>query len=888
MMNPEELVPNERLRRARLLKGWSQAELAEQVGTSFEMVSRWERGVTVPSPHYRKRLYAVLGKTAEELGLMRDLLDPFTPPTSPLLLLASSHADAEKAIVSHLKTTLQRRGIALWSIRQFGRQGTESSRAVLHEVVRAAQVILVIVSPEARSSRYVRDAFEMARLYQRPVCGIWIEGEHLEHCLPEGHIELAALIDARERDAPAMLEETAKALEQVRLASQNGTEVAQPSLPDLPREAIPPASPPTEIYVSTHLSEKPADLVPPQSQVAEVLPSPGHSLEPTTTAKPMPSALPQPAISPTPGNRMGLSRIRVAKQQKKIARSIAGFLIGLVILLIGGALLGSTLLLSHLRTTTTIVSPIHGGTWTYDLPGDVRSLIPNGANDPTSPLMDQVLYLPLFYGDAQGVIHAEAATEKPTIQNGGVSADATTWTFHLRPHLVWSDGAPYDARDVDYTWQLWSNPKFAAGSTLGLNLISSTEVSADHLSITFHLKRPFAPFLANLWVDGIFAPLPAHHFSTMAPEQILKSPDNLNPKVTSGPFMMAESVPGDHYTLVHNPGYYRSSEGLPYLDKVVFGAVSSLDLVLKQMQAGSLDATSLIPSVQNFQVMQRLKDYMLIYPPAQNIFEALYFNFHYPVLASHLEVRQAMAMAVDQQTIIAGALKGLGTPLCTDHPSAYHPGFDPNAPCQLFELAAANKLLDDSGWVRGPDGVRAKDGQRLEFEYSSQVGLAERIDVETIIQRDFQQIGIKLDIQNYLYDTFFGTFLPQGKASPPTGAVAGRYDIAEWASSVGYDPDDSSLLSCDQIPPKGFGNLDFYCNPSLDKLFAQEQATADPGVRQQIFIQIHRIYLTQFPFIVLYGRTEFALAHKGTHNYLPGPYTDTYNVAEWWCDNGRC
>ena len=68
-------------------------------------------------------------------------------------------------------------------------------------------------------------------------------------------------------------------------------------------------------------------------------------------------------------------------------------------------------------------------------------------------MIDQALYLPLFYGDAQGVIHPGAATEVPTMQNGGISADATTWTFHLRPHLVWSDGQPYDARDVDFTWQ---------------------------------------------------------------------------------------------------------------------------------------------------------------------------------------------------------------------------------------------------------------------------------------------------------------------------------------------------------------------------------------------------------------------------------------------------
>ena len=391
-------------------------------------------------------------------------------------------------------------------------------------------------------------------------------------------------------------------------------------------------------------------------------------------------------------------------QRKGLARSTAALLIGLVILVVAGGILGSMSLFTHFGVLgaysgSPTVQVVRGGTWTSST-GDPVSLIPNGdLSGSASGITDQALYLPLFYGDAQGVIHPGAATEVPSVQNGGVSADATTWTFHLQPHLVWTDGQPYDARDVDYTWRLWSNSKFAAGSILGLNLISSTEVSADHLSIIFHLKQPFAPFLADLWVDGLFAPLPAHHFSTMAPEQILKSSDNLNPKVTSGPFMMAQSVPGDHYTVVRNPRYYRAREGLPYLDKVVFGVVSSPDLGLKDLQAGSLDVTGLIPDVQNFQAMQRLKDYTLIYPPTQNSFEALYFNFHNTVLASHLEVRQAMAMAVDQQTIIAGALKGLGTPLCTDHPSAYHPGFEPVPPCPLFELAAANQLLDDNGWV---------------------------------------------------------------------------------------------------------------------------------------------------------------------------------------------
>jgi peptide/nickel transport system substrate-binding protein len=296
----------------------------------------------------------------------------------------------------------------------------------------------------------------------------------------------------------------------------------------------------------------------------------------------------------------------------------------------------------------------------------------------------------------------------------------------------------------------------------------------------------------------------------------------------------------------------------------------------------------LFTDVQNFQLLQHLKDYTLIYPPSQNAFEALYFNFHNQILASHLEVRQAMAMAVDQQAIITGALHGLGSPLCTDHFSAFHPGYEPNPPCPVFELAAANQLLDDNGWVKGPDGVRSKDGQRLGFEYSTAPYFSPwRIDIQPLIQRDFQQIGIKLDIQNYPPLTFFRSFLPQGKPSPPMGAVAGRYDIAEFDNYLYYDPDDSGFFACNQVPPTGF-NVTFYCNPALDKLFAQEQATADPGVRQQLFIQIHHIYLTQFPFIVLYGQISFALAHKGTHNYLPGPFGSNYNIAQWWCDGGKC
>jgi peptide/nickel transport system substrate-binding protein len=860
MKSSEEYVPNERLRRARSLKGWSQADLAEQVGTSFEIVSRWERGVTAPSPYYRERLCDVLGLSAEELGLLRAHHGPSTSLVSPSVLLASSHADVKKPIVSHLKTALQERGITLWSSRQFGRQGNGNARTALGEVVQAAQAILVIVSPETRASRHVRDALEMAGRYQRPVCGVWIEGENWQEYLPNGSFELAALIDARTSDGPVLIGEIATTLARVGLTP-------------------PDSGLPTSVDPEGHVlvSELPTSSNEPQA----VDSTSDRFLEPPVAATQLPADVPLLPLPP----------------RKRQRSSLAGLLIALVVLVMAGGILGSLSLLTHFGVIGTrsgaTIPVVRGGTWTADT-HDPDSLIPNGVpqgGDGSGWVQDNALYLPLFYGDAQGVVHPGAAREIPSLQNGGISPDATTWTFRLRPRLVWSDGQPYDARDVDYTWKTWLNPRFGAnfpnGAT-GFELIRSADVSTDQLSISFHLKQAYAAFL-QYWVDGYFAPLPAHHFSRMAPEQILKSSDTLNPKVTSGPFLMAESVPGDHYTLVRNPRYYRASEGLPYLDKVVLRSADQ-ETKLKDLQTGTItSAWFLDVDVSKVQAYQRLSGYTLVASPTSAGFEAMWFNFHNTVLASHPEVRQAMAMAIDHQALIQVARQGFATPLCTDHPSALHPGYELYAGCPVFDPVVANQLLDDNGWVKGADGMRARGGQRLEFEYSTCASCNPgRIAGEAILQRNFKEIGIKLDIHNYSGDTFFHSFLPGGKASPPTGGVAGRYDIAEWAWGFGYDPDDSSLLSCDQIPPKGI-NWEFYCNPALDALYTQELATGDPGLRQQIFHRIHQIYLTELPFITLYSPTDLSIVRKRTHNYQPSTIAaDTVNIWEWWCDNGKC
>jgi peptide/nickel transport system substrate-binding protein len=535
---------------------------------------------------------------------------------------------------------------------------------------------------------------------------------------------------------------------------------------------------------------------------------------------------------------------------------------------------------SSSSTTPNAGTPVKGGTWIDDLYEEPSSLIPNGSIETYAVLMDTVIYAPLFLGDAKGAITPGIVTELPTAANGGISSDLKTWTFHLKPGLKWSDGQPLDARDVDYTWKLWTNPKFTPANTTGFNLITSSTLSSDNLSITFHLKTPFSPFL-SVWTDGAEAPMPAHIFSSMAPDKILTSKQNLDPTVTSGPFTLSESVPGDHYTVVRNANYYQSAQGLPYLDKIVFRIVTDQNTILKDLQSGTIDSSWFL-DVSKTSAYQRLAPtYTLAHNPNSSNFEAMYFDFHNPILGTDSNVRKAIAMAINHPSLIQVARRGFAVQLCTDHGQAYVPGYQADAPCPKYDAAAANSLLDSAGWVKGSDGVRAKGGQRLEFKYSTTANNVWRADDELILQENMKAIGIKLDVQNYPASTFFSTFL--------TGGKTGTYDIAEFETNWTYDADDSSGFACSQIPPAGF-NITFYCNKQLDSLFTQQQSSADANARQQIFNQEHQIYLTQFQFITLYGVFDISMNKNTTHNYDPGPMgaSETIGVMNWWCTNGQC
>ncbi len=528
------------------------------------------------------------------------------------------------------------------------------------------------------------------------------------------------------------------------------------------------------------------------------------------------------------------------------------------------------------NTPTTGGTGVKGGTWIDDLYEEPDSLIPNASSETFAAMVDFALWAPLVYGTPQGQLQAGLLTQVPTAANGGISTDLKTWTLHFKSGLKWSDGQALDARDMDYTWKLWGNSNFKTYNLVNNLDIASADVSSDNLTITFHLKNPLVSFIAN-WADGFYGPMPAHHFSSMDPGAILKSSDNLNPSVTSGPFMMSESKPTDHYTVVRNPNYFDASKGLPYLDKVIFRIVPNLNTITTDLQAGTIDSAYFL-DVSKALVYKSLSNYQVVADPKTYSFEALYFDFHNKILANNPEIRQAMSMAVDQTTLIQVARRGLGGPLCTDHTATQSPGYTQGIQCPKFDIAAAKALLTAHGWVPDPTtGVRSKNGQKLEFQYSTTAGNLWRSDDQLINQQNFAQIGVKLDIQNYPASTFFGPILNDGKP--------GTYDIAEYATSNTYDPDDAGLFQCNNP-----SNLTFYCNPALDAQYKAEQSSAVPSVRQAAFDKIHQIELTDFPFIVEFAAPDVSVHKIGTNNYAPSllGVGETVNIWQWWCNGGTC
>jgi peptide/nickel transport system substrate-binding protein len=501
----------------------------------------------------------------------------------------------------------------------------------------------------------------------------------------------------------------------------------------------------------------------------------------------------------------------------------------------------------------------------YSTAEDISTLDPVLNQQETLALLSQLTMAYLVRYDRSNRPVPELATVIPTLRNGGISPDGKAITFHLRHGVKWSDGAPFDADDVVFTIHAVLNPKNVITSRDGFDLIRKLD-EPDRYTVVLHLSRPYAAFLPTFFGTGGAEPciLPKHILGSLS--DINTAPYNSLP-VGIGPFRYVAWRRGDAVEMEANPTYWR---GLPKLKKIVFKIIPDRNTTLTQLQTGDIDlwwpvSGAFLPRVKSFPGVTYLRQPGYLY----NHFD---FNLSHAVVADKA-VRRALRMAIDRATLRDKVAHGLGILQESIVPQPY-PGGPKGIPMVPFDQAKANALLERAGWKRGADGVRAKNGLRLQLEFASSSGSP---DVDTqleLIRSWWQQIGVELTVKRYLSSLMFAP------ASDGGIVLGGKFDVIAFAWQVEALDDLHNVFSCDAIPPKG-QNVMHYCNRALEPILADFQRSYDPARQSEDLGKAVRIILEDVPTVVTSSREDVFAYNRDLKNFHPNAvslFDDMMNV----------
>ncbi|MBV9439505.1 MAG: hypothetical protein JOZ24_05905, partial [Candidatus Eremiobacteraeota bacterium] len=298
----------------------------------------------------------------------------------------------------------------------------------------------------------------------------------------------------------------------------------------------------------------------------------------------------------------------------------------------------------------------------------------------------------------------ELATAVPSRANGGVSADGKTITYKLRRDAKWSDGVPFTSADVKFSAEVVLNPANNEAVHTGFDQIVRVE-TPDPYTVVFRLKAPYSAFYVNFVGSAGANPcvLPKHKFDSTL---INEAPYNQLP-IGIGPFRYASWRKGESIELVRNDLYFGRK---PKLERVIFKIIPDRNTTLTQLRTHEIDMWAPVPAAF-FDRVKELHDVRVVR-------QASYGYNHIDLNLEHgafrdVVVRRALRLATDRKTIVEKIRHGVGileeTPLPPGHP------FHIDAPLIPYDPGEANRILDAAGWKRGPDGIRAKGSDRLQF-----------------------------------------------------------------------------------------------------------------------------------------------------------------------------
>jgi peptide/nickel transport system substrate-binding protein len=506
---------------------------------------------------------------------------------------------------------------------------------------------------------------------------------------------------------------------------------------------------------------------------------------------------------------------------------------------------------------------------------------------------------PLAHYDENGTMVPALAVDIPTVDNGGVSADLTTITWKLKDGVVWSDGTPFTADDVVFTWQYCTNPDTGCSTVTSFDGVSNVEaVDPLTVKITFDSPKPFpyAPFVGNE-TEIIQKAQFADCVGAKAQEC---TEQNFNP-IGTGPFMVEEFKANDVVTFVANPKY--REPGKPYFQRVIFkgggdaeaAARSVLETgeadyawnlqvlpdVLNQMEAAGNGkvVVALGTSVERIMMNQTNPDPAL--GDKRSVWTPDDHNPH-PFLTNPA-VYKALSMAIDRKTIADQLYGAGGQATCNILPAPAIYASTNNDACLTQDIDGANKLLDDAGIVdTNGDGIRELNGVPLKILYQTSTN-AVRQATQALVKQWWSQIGVDTELRNIDAAVFFGGDV----ASPDT---YGKFyaDVEMYTNNFsGTDPEQyMNQWTCSEVsgPDNNFlgNNVNRWCNPDYDKLAASMATTAKLEDRGAIAIQENDMIVQNGAAIPLVWRGSVSAYANSLEGVRMNAWdSEEWNIADW-------
>jgi peptide/nickel transport system substrate-binding protein len=470
------------------------------------------------------------------------------------------------------------------------------------------------------------------------------------------------------------------------------------------------------------------------------------------------------------------------------------------------------------------------------------------------------MFTNLFVLEPSGKLQLGVASEIPTVKNGGISKNGLVYTFHLKPGLKWSDGAPITSTDVYETYRLSMASQVNAITRLGFSDISKFQIlSPTEFRIT--LKSPYAPLLTQNFATCTPGIIPWHIYKKIPLKDINTSALNQKPTVDDGAYVLQSWKPGVSLTVTPNPHWWGPK---PQNAGIQFDVIADDATELADAQAHTINVYWFVPIEQVPQLKKIHGETVDVYPAPS--FEYVAINFRNPILRS-LDVREALEYAIDREALVKQVWDGDATLLAADQPPISW-GHNPHLKPLPFDPQKARQLLDAAGWKLGPGGHRYKDGKELTLIYSTTTGNPWRQTTERLVQYWLGQVGINLQIKNYPSNVYFGSVLPSGKG----------WDLGEFGNQ---NQPDAGVITYDSFVTGGVFNEGAYSNAQVDALLNKQQSLTSQSARQKILWRVESI-LAKTVAALFYYSPDQIVAWSGISGYVPNAwYEDTWNAYAW-------